>query len=182
MSYRDKWKISPEQIQELFAGAQSVAKRFIITNFRKQGFQDGSVKAWKPKKKNDGRNILVGKSNPHMIQSFHFDNTNKNSVRITNSKKYSGIHNEGSSYSLLAGSRATFFKTKIKTSGAFYTNKNGKLIQRKSTKTIEIRGASIGVKKHTRNMPERRMIGESKTLDLMIDKDVARRMKKVFKK
>lgn len=182
MSYRDKWKINPQQVPELFAGAQSIAKRFIITNFRKQGFQDGSLKPWKQKKKKDGRNILVGKSNPHMMQSFHFDNTSKTSVRITNSKKYSGIHNDGGSYSLLAGSRASFFKTKIKTSGAFYTNKNGKLVQRKSTKTIEIRGVDIGVKKHTRNMPQRQMIGESKTLDLMIDKDVARRMKKVFKK
>jgi len=182
MSYRNKWKIAPEQVEELFAGAQSIAKRFIITNFRKQGFQDGSLKPWKKKKKPDGRSILVGKSNPHMMQSFHFDNATKNSVRITNGKKYSGLHNEGSSYSLLAGSRATFFKTKIKTSGAFYTNKNGRLVQRKSTKTIEIRGADISVKKHTRNIPERRMIGESKTLDLMIDKDIKRRMKKVFKK
>jgi len=129
MSYRDKWKIAPDQVEELFAGAQSIAKRFIITNFRKQGFQDGSLKPWKKKKKPDGRSILVGKSNPHMMQSFHFDNMNKKSVRITNSKKYSGIHNEG----------------------------EGK-------------------------MPKRRMIGESKTLDLMIDKDIQRRMKKVFKK
>lgn len=129
MSYKTKWKIAPEQIEELFAGAQSIAKRFIIANFRKQGFQDGSVKAWKPKKKKDGRNILVGKSNPHMMQSFHFDKINKTSTRITNTKKYSGIHNEG----------------------------EGK-------------------------MPKRRMIGDSKTLDLMIDKDIERRMKKVFKK
>lgn len=129
MSYRSKWKIAPEQLPELFAGAQSIAKRFIITNFRKQGFQDGAVKPWKAKKKKDGRNILVGKSNPHMMQSFHFDNTNKTSVRITNSKKYSGIHNEGE-----------------------------------------------------KKMPQRRMIGPSKTLDKMIDTDIARRMKKVFKK
>jgi len=129
MSYNTKWKIEPEQIEQLFAGLQSIAKKFIITNFRKQGFQDGGLKAWKPKKKNDGRNILVGKSNPHMIQSFHFDKLDKTSTRITNTKKYSGLHNDG-----------------------------------------------IG------KMPQRKMIGESKTLDDMIDKDIERRMKKVFKK
>lgn len=129
MSYKTKWKINPEQVPQLFEGLQSVARRFIITNFRKQGFQDGSLKPWKDKKIKDGRNILVGKSNPHMMQSFHFDKMNKESIRITNTKGYSGYHNDG-----------------------------------------------------TKKLAERRMIGKSKTLDKMIDNDIERRIKKVFKK
>lgn len=171
MSYKIKWNIEPEQVGQLFEGLQSVAKRFIMANFRKQGFQDGGLKAWKPKKKNDGRNILVGKSNPHMIQSFHFDKLDKTSTRITNSKKYSGIHNEGGKISKASVSRVLSFTNK---SGVSRFAKSGsKSITHQSRSTF---------KAHDITMPERRMIGESKTLDLMIDRDVARRMKKLFKK
>jgi phage gpG-like protein len=94
MSYKDKWGLNPEQIKEVFGGVQSVAKRFIMDNFKSQGFNDSGVTSWRPKKKNDGRAILTGKSNPHMRQSFHFS-SGKDFVKITNSKKYSGIHNDG---------------------------------------------------------------------------------------
>jgi phage gpG-like protein len=128
MSYKDKWKLNPDQVNEVFGGVQSVAKRFIMNNFKSQGFDDGGVKSWKPKKRQDGRAILTGTSNPHMRQSFHFSN-GKDFVRITNSKIYSGRHNEGDN-----------------------------------------------------KMPERRMIGDSKTLNKMVEKDMRNRIKKIFKK
>jgi hypothetical protein len=95
MSYQDKWKLNPQQLNDLFGGAQSAAKHFILGNFRSQSFQGKSIKPWKGKEKPDGRAILTGKSNPHMRQSFHFSR-GKDFVRITNSKPYSGYHNEGS--------------------------------------------------------------------------------------
>jgi hypothetical protein len=97
MNYKDKWKINPSQIENLFEGAQSIARRFVVTNFRKEGFQDGGINPWAKKKRPDGRKVLVGKSNPHMFQSFQFDKLNKKEVRIVNRKGYSGYHNEGTS-------------------------------------------------------------------------------------
>jgi phage gpG-like protein len=72
-----------------------MAKNHFTANFRKQGFDDEGVEAWKPRKKREraGRAILV--KSGRLRRSINFRKKGKWSVVIATDVPYARRHNEG---------------------------------------------------------------------------------------
>jgi phage gpG-like protein len=70
---------------------------FFKGSFRKQGWEDEGVQAWKPRKsksvKNKGKAILVQSGS--LSRSIHMSFANWQKIRIESNLPYSAIHNEG---------------------------------------------------------------------------------------
>ena len=79
------------------------AKNFFVENFRKQGFDDKSVKHWQPRKtetdrksRNKGaRAILVKSGDLRRSIKRHPANLSNLSIMISSDLPYAKIHNEG---------------------------------------------------------------------------------------
>ena len=136
------------------------AVNFAKENFRKQGFDDGSVKKWKARKpnaqRNQGRAILTDTG--RLRRSIRITKVAGNRIYIGSNVPYAQIHNEG-----------------------------GKIVKRVRVRRHSRRTRAQGritVGAHRRRMntkiPKREFIGPSKTLNRRIKKTIQKQLLKIF--
>jgi len=110
---------------------------FFKKSFRKQGWDNGGVQSWKPRKKQDsGRAILV--KTGALVSSIEVESANWKRIRIKSDLPYSAIHNEGK------------------------------------------QGLAFG--KHSFKMPQRKFMGNSRTLMNQLKEKMEKKMNIVFRK
>lgn len=129
--------------------------------FRKQGWDDNVVTAWKKRKgnKDPGRSILV--KSGRLRRSFT-SVVAHNRITVTNDAPYAHIHNEGGSFD--GGSRTLSFKRvdKLVTIRGKKTVKMGlELTKSGSKRTVAQQKVTLG----QINMPKRKFMGESENLN-----------------
>jgi phage gpG-like protein len=85
--------------KQLILDAQTIAEvemiNFVMSNFEKQAWQDGSAQPW-PQRNNDddpGRALLV--KNNTLIDSFKIGESSTKRVVLTSTARHAAIHNEG---------------------------------------------------------------------------------------
>lgn len=137
------------------------AKNFFKNSFNKQGFEDVGVEPWEKratedKNRRQRRAILV--KSARLKKSLQYKATGRGKVYVYSADvPYAKIHNEG---------------------GVI----NGTQSVRKHTRTI--RGKRTSVKAHQRKVnitiPKRQFMGNSKTLNLRIEKELNRRINKIM--
>ena len=84
------------------------AVNFFTMSFRRQGWKDGNLTKWKPRKgekaktsqtkrlSKDGRGVLIGKGTGEKLsRSIKITLLTKNKIIVSTSKIYAQIHNEG---------------------------------------------------------------------------------------
>lgn len=159
-------------------------QNFFVDSWRKQGWDDGGVKSWKPRrketKKSIGRAILVraGKLRRAVGQSIRSATFDK--IQLVVALPYAKVHNEGESVTVKEYSRATFIKSSTSEFIGLRTNKKGQLREKIKRTTIFVRGEDQSVRSHQRTMPQRRFMGDSKTLRDIQKKVIDTEIQKVW--
>ena len=125
------------------------AVNFFTMNFRRQGFLDGTISKWKPRKKQDftgkgksrkvnakQRGVLIGKGSGNKLsRSIRPIKVSKRKIIVGSTVHYAGVHN----YGLRAGRGAGFKMPQRKFVGHSNTllRKIRKLIIRKINKAFD---------------------------------------------
>ncbi len=137
------------------------AKNFFKDNFNKQGFDDLGVEPWKERKtkdKNNKRDRAILVKSARLKKSIQYKLIGKGRVYVYSADvPYAKIHNEGGTIQ-----------------GTFNVR----------THTRTRRGKRTEVKSHKRTVntkiPKRQFMGNSKTLNLKIEKELKRRINKIM--
>ena len=159
-------------------------QNFFVDSWRKQGWDDGGLKAWKPRmketKKTMGRAILVrsGKLRRAVGQSIRSATFDK--IQLVVALPYAKVHNDGGTVTVQEHSRATFTKTTTSQFIGLRQNKKGQLRESIKRTTIFIRGEDQSVRSHDRTMPQRRFMGDSRTLQTVQRKVIDTEIQKVW--
>jgi phage gpG-like protein len=130
---------------------------FINTNFRDQGFNDGSLRKWKPRKTTDKRGRDITRYRTNRVG------------KAGNLNRY-GSKNQGRGLLIGHGTggnklRSSFSATRTKVKVRFRTNKD----------YAEVHNEGLG------DMPQRQFIGKSRTLENNIKKKLTKELDKLFK-
>lgn len=137
------------------------AKNFFKSSFNKQGFDDGGVKPWKERTTRDKnrrtRSILI--KTARLKKSIQYKPTGRGKVFVFSADvPYAKIHNEGGTIQGIHKVRSHTRRTQ--------------------------RGGRTEVKAHKRNVntkiPKRQFMGNSKTLNRRIEKELYRRINKIL--
>lgn len=164
------------------------AKTFFYDNFRKQGFDDKSVKRWERRKgevggfgvskKSAGSRAVLVKTGD-LRRSIRVDNVNKAnlSVKIATDLPYAKIHNDGGIVDRKAHKRTSTITTTVQGSGSFV---NGVWKKGKKAK-LTLRGERHNVKASAFKMPKRQFIGDSWNLNEKVKKVIVTNLNKAFK-
>ncbi|MBL7902937.1 MAG: hypothetical protein JNK73_13150 [Bacteroidia bacterium] len=151
--------------------AANEGKNFFQSRFRTQDWLDQTTQPWKKRKpsakRNTGRAILTdtgrGKRSIRVIQAdWGAVNVGIDDPQV---KNYMGVHNNGFRGTVKVGEQMRISSRKVATR----YGKSGRALKSGMKK---IRGASYRVKAHTRkmNMPKRKFIGNSATLNRIIER------------
>lgn len=134
----DRKKIQLE-IKKILVVAANEAVNFFQDNFRRGGFMDGTLKRWKPRKRNvdPGRGVLIGRGGGEKLFSS-ISRTGLSAKKVTigikgSPQKYASVHNFG----LRAGRGRGFTMPKRKFMG------ESKTLSRKIIRLIEQRVKKI---------------------------------------
>lgn len=144
------------------------AQTFFVESWKKQGWDNGGVKAWQKRKdtgkKSQGRAILVksGKLRRAVGQSIRLKSFDK--IQLVVALPYAAVHNEGYNGMVSAHSRARFSKTTTKEFIGLRKNKKGQLKEAHRRTTVFIRTGESQVRAHMMRMPKRQFMGDSLTL------------------
>jgi phage gpG-like protein len=144
--------------KQLIVDAQTIAEvemiNFILSNFERQGFLDGSVQPWAERKGNtdSGRALLV--KNNTLIDSCSITESNKKRVIASSSGAHAKIHNEGGILNIpITKKSRRFFWAKYKETG-----------------NAMFKGMALTKKTHfIVNIPKRQFMGESVYFNNLID-------------
>lgn len=150
-------------------------------NFRKQGFDDNTVQPWKQRKNDSDPGRAINVKTGRLRRSFDVLIPSLNRAIVENTAPYGVYHNYGTNSTIAAGSRESFFKTKVKGEGFLKMGKNGKYKMSYKSKTIDVRGADVGYKSHTRVLPQRKFMGRSRNLDEKSGVIIMRMMKRALR-
>lgn len=129
--------------QELPVAVAGVTQNFFAESWRKQGWDDGTVTKWAPRKydrpKDKGRAILVGPGRGRLRRAVQNSIREKRFDRIRlvidgGTIPYASVHNEGGAVRV----PATMRKSKL--------------------------GKAFQVRAHVKQMPQRKFMGDSKSL------------------
>lgn len=170
-----KWKAARAT---LIPKVGAIMLQFTDDRFREQGWQDATLTPWAKRKSNKdaGRSILI--KSGALRRGNRIVSTTDHSVTMGNDLPYAKPHNDGfhGSVAVKAFTRKRFSKTTIETDKL---TKSGK--PRKATALKAI--GDIQVKSFTRNVnfPERRFMGNSKTLSQKIRDLLTAEVNKCFK-
>jgi len=137
------------------------AKKFFIDSFNKQGWDDGTVDPWEQRKtrsKNTKTRKLLIKTS-RLKASFKYKPIGRGKVFVyTADVPYAKIHNEGGIIDSIQNIREHNRRTK--------------------------RSGTVEVKAHKRHVktkiPKRQFMGNSKSLNLKIEKELERRITKIM--
>jgi len=150
-------------------GAEAV--RHTKENFRQGGFVDSSLNPW-PKRKRDpdpGRGTLIGKGTAHLFRDVRILSRTNNMVTVGTTLPYARIHNDGGTISHPGGT-------------AFFKKKDGELAW--VSNQVAARLATAGrklprTKPHLIQMPQRKFLGQSKSLNQKLRTIVTRELRQV---
>ena len=142
--------------KKLIIDAQTIAEvemiNFVLSNFEKQGWQDGSIQPWAERATDTGRALLV--KNNTLIDSFSITESSPKRVKLSSSANHAKIHNEGGTLNIPI--------TK-KSRGFFW-------YQYKLTGKPMFKAMALTKKTHlTVKIPKRQFMGESQTFNKIID-------------
>lgn len=144
--------------KKLIIDAQTIGEvemiNFVLSNFEKQGWQDGSVTPWAERKgsTDNGRALLV--KNSTLIDSFSISESSTKRVKLSSSAAHAKIHNEGGVLNIpITKKSKAFFWYKYKQTGN--TMYKAMALTKKTHLTVKI--------------PKRQFMGESKTFNDIID-------------
>jgi phage gpG-like protein len=164
--FEDAIRISLDSYAKKRAGLTKVlgneATNHFKDSWRKQGWDDNTVKAWaKRKKKDSGRAILV--KSGRLKRSFYMKVESQNRVIVENNTPYADIHNYGGSINNKGGSKVLHFRNRDndwnKKAGKYNTGTRfSKAGKAHYSQKVNIGAYSIG-------MPQRKFMGKSQTLD-----------------
>lgn len=194
----NNWHIPIQQLQRrlravmvrlpLLAGNEAI--KFILDNFRHQGFMGDSLQPWRKRKnpnrwgqspKRNGRALLVDTG--RLRRSWRIVTIRQDMVSVGSDDPKAKVHNEGLRIGQIqqvkAHERKRFSKSKIGT--GTYSIKS----QKENQKTVKSVSGTISVKAHTRrinqNIPKRQMIGKSTHLDNRIKRIITAEIMKAVK-
>ena len=146
-----------------------MAKNHFTANFRKQGFEDETVKLWEKRKKEDaGRGILI--KSGRLRRSITFRKKGKWAVVIGTDVPYAKIHNEGGTINKSFDRKILSF-----TSGGKFARTR----TRKQRSEISHQ-QQVTIKAHTIKMPKRQFIGYSGKLNRQIISSFSSKIKRIF--
>ena len=160
------------------------AQNFFVQNWRKQGWDDGGVKPWKPRKdkgpKSQGRAILVksGKLRRAVGQSIRGRSFER--IKLVVALPYAFVHNEGYNGPRKAHTRAVFTKSRTSEFIGLRRNKAGQMKMAKKYTAIYIRTGEQKIKAHNVDIPKRQFMGDSKTLRKEQAKLIERQLDKLW--
>ena len=145
---------------QIVDGIGQIAVTEFTLNFRKQGFNG---EAWKPKKKPNGKNILIGRGT--LRRSITVTKKTIDTVTIGSNVPYAYIHNYGGKINIK--SRSELFNRN--------RNKQGKY----KKGTVSGRGNTI--KSYYINMPQRKFMGDMPSLTKKITAFIKRKFENIDK-
>lgn len=143
-------------------------QNFFVDSWRKQGWDDGSVKAWQPRqketKKSAGRSILVksGKLRRAVGQSIRSKTFEK--IQLVVALPYAQVHNDGGTVTTKERDQVLRFRPHAYN---LQTGKyRGKFVKKNASGARKYGDYSMKVKisATTFQMPQRRFMGDSRTL------------------
>lgn len=144
--------------QELPVAVAGVTQNFFADSWRKQGWDDGTVNKWEPRKvetkKTKGRAILVktGKLRRAVQNSIREKRFDRIRLVIDGATiPYASVHNEGGDVRI----PATMRRSKL--------------------------GKAFQVRAHVKHMPQRKFLGDSKSLRLIQVKTIKNHIDKVWR-
>ncbi len=144
------------------------AQNFFVDSWRKQGWDDGSVQKWQPRKvtnkKNQGRSLLVKSGALRRAASQSIRSQTFSLIRLTVALPYAAVHNDGYNGPVKGYTRAKFTKSTTSQFIGLRRTKSGKLKENIRRTTVFTKTGDVQVKAHTMRMPQRRFMGDSKTL------------------
>jgi len=159
---------------EIVDGIGQIAVTEFSLNFRKQGFNGNS---WKPKKKPNGKRILVGRG--VLNRSIHVTNKTSESVTVGSNVEYAYIHNNGGTINIKPSKRLISFRNREND----WDRKNKKYKQgvRFSTfkRATHVRGVNVGAYKV--NIPQRQFMGDMPSLTKKITAFIKRKFENIEK-
>jgi phage gpG-like protein len=147
--------------------AANEGKNFFVSRFKAQNWIDHTTEPWKKRKptasRNRGRATLTDTGN--LKRSIRIISATWDHVEVGTDAIYAGIHNNGFRGTVTVGEHSRVASRKVAT-------RFGKKGQALKTGRLKIRGASHQVKSHQRkiNMPKRQFIGNSQTLNKIINR------------
>lgn len=150
-------------------------------NFRRHGFIDATLKRWKKRQANNKRSrksraILVKTS--RLKKSIRIVHLSRYGVTIGTDVPYAEMHNEGfnGTVSVKAHKRGSFSKKKEGT-GVFNVKS-----KRERKRTVRTKTSEHTVKAHSKkmNIPKRQFIGDSKSINIQIDRILTRKIKQIL--
>lgn len=144
--------------RQLIDDAQTIAEvemiNFVMGNFEKQGFLDGTLQPWEQRKNDDepGRAILTKSAS--LRDSIKITESSTQRVVVGSNARYAQIHNEGGIINIpVTAKMRKFFWYKYKETGA-----------------AKYKGMALTKKTHfVVNMPKRQFMGTSIAFNTLID-------------
>jgi phage gpG-like protein len=138
-------------------------------NFKKQGFDDAGVTAWKKRSfefSGKSRSVLTNRGK--LRDSINYQ-VRASSTIISNSQDYARIHNEGGSMPVTAKMRSFFWAMFYQAQGSAKKPNPDALIWR-----------NMAMKKgNTITIPQRQFMGHSQNLNKKLDRQVKQTLKKI---
>lgn len=144
------------------------AQRFFLASFRKEGWDDGGVKPWAPRKnpstKDMGRNLLVKTGRLRRAVANSLRGVTFGLIKFVVDVPYAIVHNEGGTFTRKQHARGVYSSRTVEHTGIF----RGTKTKQKTHK----REGEITVKANDATYPQRKFMGDSKTLRNMQQKKI----------
>lgn len=137
------------------------AVNFFKRNFTLGGFADKPFKRWKGKQNPRGRKLMVQSGT--LRRGIKTLRTSRNKVVVGVGKhiQYAKLHNEGGKVAVTPKSRRFFWAMYLKTGNAYYKN------------------LALTKKTHF-DIPQRQFIGDSKALEINLERMIIKELKKAL--
>jgi len=135
-------------------------QRFFTASFRKEGWDDGGLKAWAPRKnpssKDSGRKLLVKTGRLRRAVANSVRGVAWGLIKFVVDVPYSFVHNEGGTFTRKQHTRGKYSSRDVEHTGIF----RGTKTKQKTNKRV----GEITVKANDATYPQRKFMGDSKTL------------------
>lgn len=146
-------------------------KKFFLASWQKQGWDNGGVKAWSPRKYNKnkrsaGRAILVKSGALRRAVNASLKSATFDSIKFSVDLPYAQIHNEGGVINKGSSIKVIHFSKKGKFSK---NNKRANYAQK------------VNIGSHDINMPKRQYMGDSASLRRIQKEKIQKSIDKIFK-
>jgi phage gpG-like protein len=136
------------------------AQRFFMASFRKEGWDDGGIKPWEPRKnessKDKGRNLLVKTGRLRRAVANSLRGVTWGLIKFVVDVPYAIVHNEGGTFTRKQHVRGVYSSRTVEHTGIFRGTKTKQRIDKRESEVI--------VKANNATYPQRKFMGDSLTL------------------